>query len=106
MPETITKYPDIALEILGKSGMDCGTGATQQILTACPPERFCSSHVGEICVFGLDEIPQMTQISAQEVAEAVSVSIYSAEVLTMISLALMVGVFLGVALSRIVRDRI
>jgi ethanolamine utilization protein EutA (predicted chaperonin) len=106
MPETITKYPDIVLEILGQSGMDCGTGSAQRILTTCPSERFCASEVGEICVFGLEEIPQMTQVSTQEVAQAVSASIYSAEILTIISIALMVGVFVGVALSRIVKNRI
>jgi hypothetical protein len=105
MPETITKYPDISLEILGKSGMECGTGAAQQILTACPPERFCSSPVGEICVYGLEEIPQMTQISTHDVAEAVTAPIYSTDVLTIISFALVIGVFLGLILSRILDKR-
>jgi hypothetical protein len=100
MPEIITKYPDIALEILSKSGMECSSGAPQSILTACPPERFCSSNAGEICVFGLDEIVEMTQISTQEAARAVSPPMFSAYVLAMISIALLLGVFIGIILSR------
>ncbi len=105
MPEVITKYPDIALEILRDSGMECGTGAAQQILTACPPERFCSSHAGEICVYGLDEIPQMTQVSAGEIAEVVSAPIFNADVLFLISLALVIGIFIGISLSKRTKNR-
>ena len=41
MPEIISKYPDIVLQILRGSGIDCGTGATQKILVNCPTENFC-----------------------------------------------------------------
>ena len=27
MPEIITKYPDIVLQVLRESGIECGTGA-------------------------------------------------------------------------------
>lgn len=63
MPEIITKYPDIVLEVLRSSGAECGMGSVQHILTACPHERFCSLPSGEICVYGIREIASMTQVS-------------------------------------------
>ena len=70
MPEQISKYPDVTLKILKEAGAVCGEGVAQKILTACPPERFCSLPSGEICVYGLDDIPKMTQISGEELAQA------------------------------------
>lgn len=72
MPEVISKYPEITLEVLKEAGADCGPEFQPKILTKCPPERFCSLPTGEICVYGVDEISQMTQISPQEVIQAVS----------------------------------
>jgi hypothetical protein len=40
----------------------------QKILTRCPPERFCALPTGEICVYGIAEIPQMTQVTLEELA--------------------------------------
>lgn len=60
MPEVITKYPDVVLQILHESGAECSTEAVQRILTTCPPERFCSLPTEEICVYSLNEIPKMT----------------------------------------------
>lgn len=42
MPEQISKYPDITLQVLKDSGARCGEGFEQKILTMCPPERFCA----------------------------------------------------------------
>ncbi|MGH8602068.1 MAG: hypothetical protein ACREXR_04620 [Gammaproteobacteria bacterium] len=72
MPEQISKYPDVTLGVLKGAGARCGEGVAQKILTQCPAERFCSLPTGEICVFGIGEIPQMTQITAQELAQVVS----------------------------------
>lgn len=72
MPEQISKYPDVTLEVLKGAGAACGEGAPQKILTQCPAERFCSLPTGEICVYGIKEIPQMTQITLQELAQVVS----------------------------------
>ena len=71
MPEQISKYPDVTLEVLKGAGAKCGEGAPQKILTQCPAERFCSLSTGEICVYGINEIPQMTQIKPQELAQVV-----------------------------------
>lgn len=62
MPEQISRYPEVTLSVLKGAGAKCGEGVEQRILTACPPERFCSMPSGEICVYGLSEIPKMTQI--------------------------------------------
>jgi hypothetical protein len=71
MPEQISKYPGVTLEVLKGAGAVCGEGAPQKILTQCPAERFCSLPTGEICVYGIEEIPQMTQITLQELAQVV-----------------------------------
>ncbi|MFA4820217.1 MAG: hypothetical protein WC613_04660 [Candidatus Aenigmatarchaeota archaeon] len=103
MPEIITKYPDIVLQILRESGAECGTGAAQKILTACPPERFCSLPTGEICVYGLNEIPQMTQISAGEIAQVVSAAplpIFTSEAMLLAIATFAIGVVLGILLCK------
>jgi len=71
MPEQISKYPEVTLRVLKGNGAVCGEGANQKILTKCPAERFCSLTTGEICVYGIEEIPQMTQITPEEIASIV-----------------------------------
>jgi hypothetical protein len=71
MPEQITKHPEVTLKVLEGAGARCGTGEPQRILTRCPPERFCALPSGEICVYGIDQIPMMTQITPQELARVV-----------------------------------
>jgi hypothetical protein len=120
MPEVISKYPDITIRVLEGAGARCGQGLQQRILTQCPRERFCSTPTGEICVYGLDEIPQMTQISPVEIIQAVPgaaatqepglpdstvpvpppQTVFVLEMALAISIALIVGAALGVALSR------
>lgn len=72
MPEQISKYPEVTLKALKGAGARCGEGVEQKILTQCPPDRFCALPTGEICVYGIKEIPQMTQISTRELACVVS----------------------------------
>jgi len=71
MPEQISKYPEVTLKILKEAGAVCAEGAPQKILTACPPERFCSLPTGEVCIYGIADIAAMTQITAQELAKVV-----------------------------------
>jgi hypothetical protein len=71
MPEQISKYPEVTLQVLRESGAICGQGAPQQILKQCPRDRFCSLRTGEICVYGINDIPKMTQITSQELAKVV-----------------------------------
>jgi hypothetical protein len=72
MPEQLTKHPDVTLQVLRSSGAQCGSGQPQEILKACPAERFCKLPGGEICVYGLDEMARMTQISTAEWQRAVA----------------------------------
>lgn len=72
MPEQITKYPDVTLKVLKGAGARCGEGVEQKILTRCPKERFCSLPTGEICVYGISEVSEMTQIGGRELAQAIS----------------------------------
>jgi hypothetical protein len=71
MPEQITKYPEVTLKVLKESGARCGEGTKQKILTHCPPEQFCALPSGEICVYGIEQIPEMTQIKSEELARIV-----------------------------------
>jgi len=66
MPEQLTKHPDVTLQVLRSAGAQCGAGASQDILKACPAERFCKLPGGEVCIYGLPDIAQMTQISPSE----------------------------------------
>ncbi len=68
MPEQISKYPEVTIQVLKGAGARCGEGAEQKILTKCPQERFCALSTGEVCIYGIAEIPQMTQISTKELA--------------------------------------
>jgi hypothetical protein len=70
--EQITKYPDVTLQVLKGAGAVCGQGAEQKILKQCPKDRFCSLPTGEMCIYGIKEIPQMTQITVQEIAEVIA----------------------------------
>lgn len=71
MPEQISKYPEVTIKVLKGAGARCGEGAEQKILTQCPRERFCALPSGEVCIYGIEEIPQMTQITANELARVV-----------------------------------
>jgi hypothetical protein len=71
MPEQISKYPDVTLQVLKGAGARCGEGIPPKILVKCPSERFCALPTGEICVYGVKEIPQMTQITTKELARVV-----------------------------------
>jgi hypothetical protein len=66
MPEQLTKHPDVTLQVLRSAGAHCGDGVPQEILGTCPAERFCKLPGGEICVYGLDDAPRMTQIGPSD----------------------------------------
>jgi hypothetical protein len=68
MPEQISKYPEVTIQVLKGGGASCGPGVEKQILKQCPSERFCAFPSGEICVYGIEQIPQMTQIKSAELA--------------------------------------
>jgi hypothetical protein len=71
MPEQISKYPDVTLTVLKSAGASCGEGLDPRILKKCPPEKFCALPGGEICVYGIDDIPKMTQVTSEELARVV-----------------------------------
>lgn len=75
MPEQLTKHPEVTLQVLRSAGAKCGEGAPQGILTQCPAERFCKLPGGEVCIYGLSDARNMTQIAAadwQAVQQAVN----------------------------------
>ena len=66
MPEQLTKHPDVTIQVLRSAGARCGEGETHAILRSCPPARFCKLPGGEVCVYGLDGAPTMTQFTAAD----------------------------------------
>ncbi|MGA0609729.1 hypothetical protein [Caldimonas sp. KR1-144] len=66
MPEQLTKHPEVTLQVLRSAGAKCAENAPQAILTQCPAERFCKLPGGEICVYGLPQARNMTQITAAD----------------------------------------
>jgi hypothetical protein len=71
MPEQLTKHPEVTIQVLKGAGARCGADVPKKILTKCPSERFCSFASGEMCVYGLDQLPQMTQITRQDLSRLV-----------------------------------
>jgi hypothetical protein len=106
MPEQISKYPDVTLQVLKESGAICGQGAPQNILKQCSRDRFCSLRTGEICVYGINEIPKMTQVTAQELAQVVcpqarKTAVFSAGI-SALEAALIIAVFVsGVGVGKL-----
>jgi len=70
MPEIITKHPKIVKQVLESGGAKCGKGLPQKILTKCPRESFCALPGGEVCIYGTDELEQMTQLTRTEICTA------------------------------------
>lgn len=114
MPEQLTKYPELTLQVLRSAGAKCAEGAPQAILTRCPSDRFCKLPGGEICVYGLNEVAQMTQVTpvewggllsslSREAAPAPRA--FTTESLLVGGAGLLVGVALGLAVSRWRRRR-
>lgn len=109
MPEQLSKYPDVTLQVLRSAGARCAEGAPQAILSRCPRERFCQLPGGEICVYGLNEAARMTQVTPAEWAALLSTLPRQAAPASQDAAAwplliggasLLVGVALGLALSR------
>src|SRR5262244_3039929 len=105
MPEQISKYPDVTLQVLRESGAVCGQGAPQNILKQCPRDRFCSLRSGEICVYGINEIPKMTQITSQELAKIVcplsqKPAVFSAAISGLESALILAVFFSGLAVGK------
>jgi hypothetical protein len=66
MPEQLTKHPEVTLQVLRSAGAQCDSSAAPEILTQCPAGQFCKLPGGELCVYGLPQASQMTQVSAAE----------------------------------------
>ncbi len=96
MPEIVTKYPDIVLSILKEAKINCGGGAPQKILTSCPKENFCSLPTGELCVYNVQDIGQMTQINAYEACLLPQSTTFIAVIFAVVFL---LGLFIGYKLK-------
>lgn len=81
MPEIITKHPAIVLQVLKSEGAQCGTGAKPKILKSCPADKFCTLAGGELCVFGSDELGQMTQLKPGDLCKSSASSTSSGAVM-------------------------
>jgi hypothetical protein len=110
MPEQLTKHPEVTLQVLRSTGAKCAEGEPQEILTSCPPTRFCKMPGGEVCIYGLAEAPKMTQITVADWESVVSAvfpkrthdsqSLQSLDLLS-ITVGLAVGVATALVVSRL-----
>lgn len=48
MPEQISKYPEVTIQVLQSAGARCVPGVEKNILTRCPSERFCALPGGDL----------------------------------------------------------
>jgi hypothetical protein len=70
MPQVLTKHPDIVLRVLQSAPkVRCGKEVQRKILKNCPGDRFCALPRGEICVYGLADVDQMSQFSCDNVVK-------------------------------------
>lgn len=97
MPEILTKHPDLVLTLLKSAGGKCASGAQQKILTSCPADHFCAFPQGELCVYGLDKIQTMTQISSGELADFIgqTPTIYSNINIVLLIVSCLFGLGMG-----------
>lgn len=99
MPELLTKHPEVALKILREAGVKCGEGVKQQILTTCPKDAFCRLPTGELCIYGVKDFPNMTQLTKADFASyqipSVGIDIiFVSSVILAFSLGVVLGIFL------------
>lgn len=97
MPEIVTAHPEALLTLLKTANIPCGEGKKQNILTNCPKEQFCPLPKGEVCVYGIKDIPNMTQIQVLDVFQVSSL------LMPMISLFILIfilGMFAGIKLKK------
>lgn len=102
MPEILTKYPDLAIMEIKSAGGKCGENLKKQILTSCPTDRFCVLPKGEICVYGIKEITQMTQFNATDLNPYLckDPGIYSDTNTILLVISCLFGLFFGLMLNR------
>jgi len=66
MPELITKYPEIALEVLKSANIPCSENIKPKILIDCPQHNFCSLPQGELCVYSVKDTLHTAQFAAAD----------------------------------------
>lgn len=97
MPELVTKYPSLALDELKAAGVACGKGDKPQILHTCPQDQFCKLPTGEFCIYGIEQVPAMTQIHALDLFLFPSIAMALGSLMIMIFL---LGVILGLKIRK------
>lgn len=101
MPEVLTKHPDVVIDVLESGGAKCGDGLPQEILKQCPKEAFCKLPGGEMCVYGIAEVREMTQIDEEDLAPLIcSQSSGSCAVAGSADAALVGATLLGLLIGR------
>ena len=99
MPEIITRYPAAVESVLKAANMKCGTGVKPKVLTSCPDEKLCQlpSGKGEICVYSIQDIDNMSQISSFQFLQSSNFIVPAISLGVMI---LVVGIMAGMAINK------
>lgn len=92
MPEIITKYPDVVLRLFKDVNIKCGVGKPQNILTTCPKDQFCALPRGEVCVYGIQDIHKMTQVTALDIFQVSAIAI---PILALLIMVFLLGILTG-----------
>jgi hypothetical protein len=102
MPEVVTKYPDVLIKELKDAGGKCGENIKPTILTSCPADRFCLLPTGEICVYDLQSIKTMTQISPSDWTEVITgiPGMFSLSTLLVLIFIFGIGLVIGFKLNK------
>lgn len=97
MPEILTKHPDVVLQVLKSAGIACGSNAKPHILTHCPPNRFCALPKGELCVYDINTVASMTQMTPADLGEfaAKTPTIYSNINMILLIVSCLFGLIMG-----------
>jgi len=105
MPEVITKYPDIVMQVLKSAGFQCGVGAKQSILKACPKEAFCTTPGGEICVYGVNDVAHMTQITRSDIISGFENkgNLFHQTDIILCSAVFIIGIFIGYLIKALMK---
>lgn len=102
MPEILTKYPNAVYIVLKSAGAKCGEGLKPHILKNCPEEQFCVLPEGELCVYDIKNISQMTQVTPTDVTDIVSSvpTIYGNLNIILLMASCLFGILFGMWLKR------
>lgn len=97
MPEIVSTHPEVVKQVLKSANVQCGTDKKAKILTSCPKDNLCILPKGELCIYGVKEVNQMTQISPLDLFQVQGVII---PMVALFLLIFLLGTLFGIKLIK------